>query len=106
MSFEVIIDGLRSAGDKYESCVSEMVGYDFATVGVSGASFGHIELAAWFSAVADQCDNAGQALHDGAAGLAASLRAAANDYEATDNNVSNTWKDPLSQLYLPGGARP
>jgi hypothetical protein len=73
-------------------------------------SFGHIELAAWVKAVAEQCDNATQALHDGADGLADSLVEAAHHYETTDNSVAQNFQGPFGTGLLlppaPFGATP
>src|SRR5690349_19097229 len=75
MGYEVVVEELRTAAGQYERTVSDLAGYDFEAANVAADTFGHVELAAWYAAVADQCDNAGRALHDGATGLATSLRA-------------------------------
>ena len=70
---------------------------------VEPTSFGHIELAAWVKAVAEQCDHATQALHDGAAGLADNLDAAAYYYETTDESVAQNFRAPfLNRGFAPG----
>ncbi len=98
MGYEVVVEELRTAAGSYERTVGDMASYDLDATNVAADTFGHVELAAWFSAVAEQCDNAGQALHDGATGLAASLRAQATTYEGTDANVGATFGPGLSPL--------
>lgn len=102
MSYDVLVENLRRAAGDFQSLVAPLAGYDFATVDVSGETFGHVELAAWYTAVADQCDNAGRALHDGAGTLATSLDYAANQYEQTDQGIAQGFAGPLGPL----GARP
>lgn len=102
MSYDVLVENLRRAAGDFRSMVAPLAGYHFATVDVSGEAFGHVELAGWYVAVADQCDNAGQALHDGAGALATSLDYAANQYEQTDQGVAQGFSGPLGQL----GGRP
>ncbi len=98
MGYEVVVEELRTAAGQYERTVSDMAGYDFEATNVAADTFGHVELAAWYSAVADQCDNAGKALHDGATGLATSLRGQARTYEGTDENVGAAFQPGLPPL--------
>lgn len=85
MTFEINPALVRRMAGKYDAAVAPIAGYDFATTRVAADTFGHVELAAWFSAVADQFDEAGRALHDGVTTMAANLRVAANDAEAADD---------------------
>lgn len=89
MGYQVLIENLEAAAKSLRTTVKGMGDYDFGETNVSGASFGHVELAAWFDAVAEQCDNAGQALHDGAEQLAASLDASARRYRDGDLAVAD-----------------
>jgi len=96
MSYEVLVENLRSAAGKYRT-VAGSVGTDGVDIThVDPESFGHVELAAWVKAVGEQCDNATQALHDGATGLAGSLGTAATHYETTDDAVGQIFTRPLN----------
>lgn len=88
MTIEVEPQDLRHAATALRTATQSLVGYDFPEAEVSPTSFGHVELAAWFLAVVDQCDKAGEALGTGAESLAQRLVAAADDFTATDLGVA------------------
>ena len=94
MTYEVLVENLRSAAGDYTTIASK-VGDPVDVSHVTPGSLGHVELAAWLTAVVDQCEKATTALHDGAAGLAESLRAAARHYETTDEAVGQCFTQPL-----------
>jgi hypothetical protein len=88
MSYDVLASELRAAAGRYRT-VADSLGTDAVEIThLEPDSFGHIELAAWVKAVADQCDKATTALHDGVTGLADSLDAAAHSYDTTDQCVA------------------
>lgn len=89
MTIEVEPQDLRTAASALRGPTQSLIGYDFPEENVSPTSFGHVELAAWFLAVVDQCDKAGDALGTGAEDLATQLVAAADDFTATDTGVSS-----------------
>lgn len=96
MSYEVLVENLRAAAGRYDG-VADSLGTDGVEItNVKPDSFGHIELAAWVEAVAEQCDRATRALHDGATGLADGLEAAAHHYETTDTGVAQAFTSPFS----------
>ncbi len=95
MSYEVLVENLRQAAARMRSTTQPLAGYDFHSTNVSGESFGHVELAEWFQAVADQCDQAGKALRSGAEAIAGQLEFAADNYEQTDNGVANQFQTPF-----------
>ncbi|MFC6285506.1 hypothetical protein ACFP3Q_06195 [Nocardioides sp. GCM10027113] len=97
-SIEVEPGALRAAAARLRSATSPLVDYDFPEEHVTPTSFGHVELAAWFLAVVDQCDKAGQALGAGGESLAGRLAAAADDFTATDQGVASGFR--------PGGTAP
>jgi hypothetical protein len=100
MSYEVLVDNLRSAAGQYRT-VAGSLGTDGVDIThVDPSSFGHVELAAWVKAVGEQCDNATQALHDGATGLADSLGVAATHYETTDDSVGQIFQQPFGDGLL------
>lgn len=88
MSFEVEPQDLRAAATRLRTPSQSLIGYDFPEEHVRPESFGHVELAAWFLAVVDQCDKAGDALGTGCESLAQRLVAAADDFTATDQGVA------------------
>ncbi len=96
MSYDVLVENLRHAAGQMRSTTQPLSGYDFHSTNVTGESFGHVELAAWFEAVADQCDKAGKALRSGAEALAGQLEYAADTYEKTDDGVADVFQTPLS----------
>ena len=95
MSYEVLVDNLRAGAGRYRTIASSLGADGVEITHVDPASFGHIELAAWVKAVAEQCDAATGALHDGAIGLADGLDAAAHHYETTDVGVGQTFQSPF-----------
>lgn len=96
MSYEVLVDNLRAAAGRYRTVASSLGSEGVEIAHAAPASFGHIELAAWVKAVAEQCDAATEALHDGAVGLAEGLESAARHYETTDAGVGEAFRTPLS----------
>jgi len=95
MSYEVLVENLRSASGRYHT-IAGSLGTDGVEVAhVDPGSFGHVELAAWMEAVVDQCHQATRALHDGATGLADGLDAAAHYYESTDQGVASSFRTPF-----------
>jgi hypothetical protein len=104
MSYEVLVENLRAAAQKTRSTTQPLAGYDFHETNVSGESFGHVELADWFKAVAEQCDTAGRSLRSGAEALAGQLDYAATTYEQTDTGVADQFQTPFSTGAL-GGPR-
>ena len=95
MSYEVLVESLRAAARKTRSTTQPLAGYDFQESNVSGESFGHVELADWFKAVAEQCDRAGRSLRSGAEALAGQLEYAADTYEQTDTGVAFQFQTPF-----------
>lgn len=89
MTIEVEPQDLRAAAAALRAPTQSLIGHDFAEEHVNPTSFGHVELAAWFLAVVDQCDKAGDALGTGAEHLAAHLVAAADDFALTDTGVTD-----------------
>jgi len=89
MTIEVEPQDLRNAATALRTPTQSLVGYDFPEENVSPTSFGHVELAAWFLAVVDQCDKAGDALGTGAESLAQRLVTAADDFTTTDLGISS-----------------
>jgi len=85
MTYEIDPQLVRTMAGSYDAAVATLAGYDFPTTRVAADTFGHVELAAWFSAVADQLDEAGRALHTGVTTMADHLRVAAHDAEAADD---------------------
>ena len=100
MSFDVLVEELRTAARTLRSVTSPLVGYDLETTNVTAESFGHVELAAWFAAVGDQCDRAGKALRTGAEVLSDSLDYAAGQYESTDDGVARLFRQPWQSPML------
>lgn len=92
MTIEVEPQDLRDAATDLRAPTQSLIGHDFPDEHVSPTSFGHVELAAWFLAVVDQCDKAGDALGTGAESLAERLVAAADDFTTTDQGVAG-WFD-------------
>ena len=94
MSYEVLASGLRAGAQRYRSIASSLGTDGVEVTDATPSSFGHVELAAWIKAVAEQCDAATQALHDGATGLADALDSSAHYYETTDENVALSFQNP------------
>lgn len=86
MSYDVIARELHSGAGELREVVSGMAGYDLAITNAGPDSLGHVELASWLKAVAEQCDLAGQALHDGAMGIAGAVDTAGNTYQNSDES--------------------
>lgn len=95
MSYAVLVENLRAAAGKYRTVAGSVGTEGVQVTNVKPDSLGHIELAAWLEAVADQCQKATKALHDGASGLADSLEASARYYENTDQAVGSTFRMPF-----------
>lgn len=87
MTIEVEPQDLRRAATDLRTPSQSLIGYDFPDEHVTPGSFGHVELAAWFLAVVDQCDKAGDALGTGCESLAGRLERAADDFTTTDQGV-------------------
>jgi len=96
VSYEVLADNLRAAAGRYREVAGSLGAEGVEITHVDPASFGHIELAAWVKAVAEQCDHATQALHDGATGIADSLDVSAHDYETTDETIGTVFRSPFT----------
>ncbi len=105
MSFEVIIEDLRTAADDLESMVAPLAGYSLGAPKADAEDVGHVELAAWLVAVLEQADKAGEALHDGADALADRLRGAALYYEDSDDAARQRFLSPFGPG-IPGGPTP
>jgi Excreted virulence factor EspC, type VII ESX diderm len=95
MSYEVLVENLRGAAGKYHGAADSLGADGVEISNLNPESFGHVELAAWVEAVAEQCDKATRALHDGATGLADGLEASARFYETTDQGVAGVLQHPL-----------
>jgi hypothetical protein len=100
MGFEVLVENLRSASARYRTTASSLGTGGVEITHVEPGSFGHIELAAWVKTIAEQCDLATRALHDGATELADGLDTAAHHYETTDVTVGQVFQSPLSSGLL------
>ena len=98
MSYDVVVGELRAAAGRYETMVGPLAGYTFTIANASPESLGHVELAGWVTAVADQCGKAGVALHDGAVGIAGSLDTTAAGYERADQGSATGFQQPLGGL--------
>jgi len=96
MSYEVLVQELRDAAGEYDGVASSLGVTPVVIDHVTPDSLGHIELAAWLMAVAEQCGNAHTALNDGLGALALGLRTSAIDYETTDDQVADFFVDPFS----------
>lgn len=94
MTYEVLVTSLRKAAGRYRD-VADKTGEVVAVTHVEPDSLGHVELAAWLQAVADQCDKAHTALGEGAHALADGLDASAATYEATDEDAGSLFRAPL-----------
>ena len=98
MNFQVLIENLSGAATELRTAVKPLEGYSLDSSNVNGVTFGHVELAAWFDAVVEQCDRAGQALHDGAEVLAGSLDNAVLVYRDADETGSLQFYDYIYAL--------
>lgn len=109
MGYDINPARVRKLAHRYDEAAAPLANFDFVSVNVSGETFGDVELAAWFSAVAQQFDEAGGALHDGTAELAENLRTTAYFAEQTDDHASTTFTSPapgLGGLLDPSQAAP
>ena len=105
MGYEVLVEELRSAAGDYEGVADELGTGAMCLTSRDPEHLGHVELAAWLGAVADQCAEASRALHDGAVELGADLRAAAAHYESTDEAVAQGFR-PFGAPGSPFGTSP
>ncbi len=94
MSYEVLAAELRSAAGDYRDTAAA-VGAPVHLSPVTPAVLGHVELAAWLGAVADQCEKATQALVEGGERIADSLDTAAHHYESTDEAAGLLFSSPF-----------
>ena len=69
----------------YEDAVSGYAKYEFPEVSVSGSTFGDVDLAMWFTAITEQFDNAGLAIHAQAQTIADGLRVTAREAQRADD---------------------
>ena len=104
MTLHVDPDDLRRAARRARRAAEPLASYDFEPRDVKDTTFGHVELAAWFLAVADQCDKAGRALYDGATDMADTLDLRASDYETTDQQEAGRYRPPFA--WPPAGLVP
>jgi hypothetical protein len=95
MSYAVLVEELRTAAGQYRTVAGSLGTTAVEIANIGSDSLGHVELAAWLTAVAEQCGKATTALHDGATGLADSLQAAAGHYETTDQGVCAVFRSPF-----------
>ncbi|WP_300644353.1 WXG100 family type VII secretion target [Nocardioides sp.] len=108
MTYEVLVEELRAASGDYRAVAEELGPGSICLTHRTPESLGHVELAAWLGAVAEQCTEASRALHDGAVDLADDLATAATHYESTDDGVAEMFRrpspflDPLSPFLTPG----
>ena len=107
MTYEINPALVRTMAGRYDDAAAPLAGFDLPTTRVAADTFGHVELAAWFAAVADQVDEAGRAVHEGVTTMAANLRAAAHDAEVTDDAVAQNYTPPAGHGLRPRhAARP
>jgi hypothetical protein len=110
MTYEVLVEELRAASGVYRAVAEELGPGSICLTHRTPEHLGHVELAAWLGAVAEQCTEASRALHDGAVDLAEDLQTAAAHYESTDDSVARTFRfpspflDPHSPFLAPGPA--
>lgn len=106
MGYEVLVEHLHEAAGKLRTITDPLEGYELASTHSKAEDFGHVELAAWFAAVVEQCDAAGQALRDGAETLATSLDTTARDYQLTDEGVASSFRSPFTTPGYPFAPAP
>lgn len=106
MTYEVLVEQLRGAAGDYSGVAEELGRGAICLTYRDPEHLGHVELAAWLGAVAEQCVEAGRALHDGAVGLAEDLRSAAHHYESTDDGVAEMFRPTFPFPFGPGGTSP
>ncbi|WP_232680071.1 hypothetical protein [Nocardioides sp. R-C-SC26] len=82
----------------YEDAVAGYAGYEFPDSGVSGSSFGDVDLAVWFTAITEQFDAAGLALHAKGGHIANGLRQTATAVETADDDAVVRSEQPLDEL--------
>lgn len=93
---------VRAMAAKHDDAIAPLANHDFPTTNVSGETFGDVELAAWFSAVGQQFDQAGAALRDSTAAIAHGLRVTAAEVENSDGRAEERVAPSLETL-LGGG---
>ncbi len=94
MTYEINPALVRKMAGQYDAAVAPLAGHDFPTTRVAADTFGHVQLAAWYAAVADQVDEAGRALHDGVTAMADNLRVAAHEAETADGDATTRFTPP------------
>ncbi len=95
MTYEVLAGSLRDASGRYRTVATSLGSEGPEITHVEPDSLGHVELAAWLTAVVDQCDKAAEALHTDTGRLADSLDASARYYETTDEQVGFEFQRPM-----------
>ncbi len=106
MTYEINPRLVRKMAQEYDDAVVPLASFDVKTVNVSGDTFGDTELAAWFSACAQQFDLAGVSLYDGTRAVAENLRVTAHFAEVTDDHVAQTFAPPSGLADLLDPSRP
>ncbi len=111
VTYDVLVDDLRSAAGDYRGVAASLGTSGVTITHITPDSLGHVELAAWLEAVAEQCANATRALHDGANDLGTDLDTAATGYETSDHEARDAFTSPfgpsspfLGPPFAPGGA--
>lgn len=89
MGIEVVIENLESGARTLRKVVGPLADYGFGATNAGAGSFGHVELAEWFTAAIDHCDSEGQGMHDAGEDLADKLQAAATLYRTTDQGLAD-----------------
>lgn len=106
----------RMAAD-YEDATASYAGFEFPAAGVSGSSFGDVDLAVWFTAITEQLGAAGTSLHGKAGSIGQGLLATADaaeqaDADATERSIvprtdlENLMLGPLDGIGLPNDPGP
>lgn len=106
MTYVVLVEELRGAAGAYRGVADELGAGALCLTYRDPDNMGHVELAAWLGAVAEQCVEASQALHDGAVGLAEDLQTAGHHYETTDDGVAEMFRPTFPFPFGPPGAPP
>lgn len=94
---------VRQMAADYEDATASYDGYEFPAAGVSGSSFGDVDLAVWFTAITEQLGEAGASLHAKAAHIGQGLRATATAAEQADTAAterSDVQRSDLETLML------
>ncbi|WP_185994364.1 type VII secretion target [Nocardioides campestrisoli] len=94
MTLEVVPEELRSAANKLAAAAEPLACRDVSESGVSGESFGHVELASWTQAILQYCREANTQLSTAATTMGQDLKETADDVEAGDRNVGTRF-DPF-----------